>query len=70
MIKINMPDNEQLIRELESEVARLKEENKELIKAVEFYSNSDDLGVWGLQANDFGDFARECLKKIQELMEE
>jgi len=37
MIKINMPDNEQLIQELESEVARLKEENKELTKTVEFY---------------------------------
>jgi len=34
MIKINMPSDEELIRELESEVDRLKEENKLLQEHV------------------------------------
>jgi len=61
MIKIKMPDNETIIQELESEVARL---GNQLTIALEALAIDGEDGCWCHNIN------QEALKKIQELREE
>jgi len=55
MIKLKQPTQEELIQQLENDVARLEEENKELMKAVEFYgddSNWEDCWIDGCMGSE------------------
>jgi len=51
MIELKQPTQEELIQQLESDVARLEEENKELIKVAEFYG-------------DYGNYSEELNSRI------
>jgi len=81
MIKISMPTNEELIQELESEVALLEKILNEAMRALEFpIKEKERFGKYPVMARERDDLIthvnkilklnRETLKKIQELREE